>query len=82
MSVILLGASKLIETGVFDLDQTLVDFVQLHNEVTHRMLKEHFGAIASNTSLPCILYNVPTALSPGLRLTRSLSSAASITLSG
>src|SRR5512139_990010 len=28
---------------IFDLDQTLVDFVQLHNEVTHRMLKKYFG---------------------------------------
>ncbi len=25
---------------IFDMDQTLVDFVQLHNEVTHRMLKK------------------------------------------
>jgi phosphoglycolate phosphatase len=31
---------------IFDLDQTLVDFVQLHNEVTHRMLKKHFGVEA------------------------------------
>jgi phosphoglycolate phosphatase-like HAD superfamily hydrolase len=31
---------------IFDLDQTLVDFVLLHNEVTHRMLKKHFGVEA------------------------------------
>ena len=31
---------------IFDLDQTLVDFVQLHNEVTHRMLKKYFGVEA------------------------------------
>ncbi len=31
---------------IFDLDQTLVDFVDLHNEVTHRMLKRHFGVEA------------------------------------
>jgi phosphoglycolate phosphatase len=28
---------------IFDLDQTLVDLGQLHNEVTHRLLKEFFG---------------------------------------
>jgi phosphoglycolate phosphatase-like HAD superfamily hydrolase len=31
---------------IFDLDQTLVDFAQLHNEVTHRLLKEFFGVEA------------------------------------
>jgi phosphoglycolate phosphatase len=31
---------------IFDLDQTLVDLGQLHNEVTHRLLKEFFGVEA------------------------------------
>lgn len=31
---------------IFDLDETLVDFFVLHNEVTHRVLKKFFGVEA------------------------------------
>ena len=31
---------------IFDLDQTLVDFVPLHNELTHRLFKKYFAVEA------------------------------------
>ena len=36
---------------IFDLDQTLVDFADLHNEVTHRLLKKHLGIDAWLTEI-------------------------------
>ena len=40
--------------------------VPYYNKPTQQGLKEHFSAIAGSTSLPCILYNVPSRTITGL----------------
>jgi beta-phosphoglucomutase-like phosphatase (HAD superfamily) len=48
ISLVLIRKVKLI---VFDLDQTLVDFISVHDEVTQKLFRDFFGVDARLTEI-------------------------------